>query len=860
VIWSKVLWIYIISTLFISCSDPNPGILHLELSENWKFRLITDTIVSGLGDEFHEAKVPGCIHTDLLQNQIIEDPFYRDNEEMLQWIENMDWEYVTTFGVDNQILQRDNIQLEFKGIDTYADVFLNDSLILTVDNMFRTWNIDCKHYLRNGENEMRIHFKSPIEIEKTKRDSMGFDLPDIRGFTRKAPYHYGWDWGPRFVTAGIWRPVILSSWDNVKINDIRVIQKEVEKDSAKVSVELEIQSDDTLVSTVQVSLQAGANMLDMVDQSFTLVPGKNKVNLDLIVTDPQLWWPNGMGEAFLYDLKCELSVDDAVVDQKDLRTGLRKIELVQEQDSIGKSFYFKVNGVPVFIKGANYIPQDNFLAEVTDNQYIRTIKSAVEANMNMLRVWGGGIYENDIFYELCDENGIMVWQDFMFACNMYPGDYDFLENVRREAIDNVKRLRNHPCIALWCGNNEVDEGWKNWGWQRSLSYTEEKSDQIWNDYQAVFHRLLPSVLKQYNPEVAYWPSSPKYGWGHEESMQEGDSHYWGVWWGAEPFEVYEEKVGRFMSEYGFQGYPEFSTISKFTVDSDRTVDSDVMKAHQKHPRGIELVETYMERDYLKPKDFNSFLYVSQLLQAEGIKTAIEAHRRAKPHCMGTLYWQLNDCWPVASWSGVDYYGRWKALHYYVRDAYKTFMISADDNEDMLNVYVVSDSVDAIDAILDLRLMTFDGEVLFEEKLQISVPGLSSDVFYSTFISDLMSNVGGIEQVEKDAVFLYGGLLHGDVLMTRNIHYFVKPKNLTLPTFDISSKINKVNDHWEIELSTNHLAKNVYLRSEGDDGFFSDNYFDMIPDETRLIKYYSDDQEIDLVKTLVIQTLFGSYNQ
>jgi len=836
----------------ISCADQKPGIQHIELSKNWKFRLATDTIIPELSNEFYEAIVPGGIHTDLFKNKIIEDPFYRNNEDDIQWIENMDWEYYTIFVADEDLLMRNNIELEFKGLDTYADVYLNDERILNTNNMFRTWRVDCKKLLRKGENEIRLIFHSPGKIENSKRDSLGFDLPDIRGFTRKAPYHYGWDWGPRFVTAGIWRPVSLSAWDDAKINDVRIIQDRIDNDIANIIVEMEIESFGDIEGEIQFLLEENKEQRIVKDEIYKLTKGINNIQLNFDISEPKLWWPNGMGEAFLYRLKYLLTVNGDIIDESKLRFGLRSIELINEKDSIGESFYFKVNNVPVFVKGANYIPQDNFLAEVTEDRYRDVIKSAVDANMNMLRVWGGGIYENDIFYDLCDENGIMVWQYFMFACNMYPGDYPFLENVRNEAIDNVIRLRNHTCLALWCGNNEVDEGWNNWGWQKSLNYTDEQNDHVWDSYQAVFHKLLPSILKQYNPEVAYWPSSPKHGWGRKESMTEGDSHYWGVWWGEEPFEVYEEKVGRFMSEYGFQGYPDMSTVSSFTIESDRVVDSEVMRAHQKHPRGIDLVETYMERDYQIPKDFSSFLYVSQLLQAEGIKTAIEAHRRAKPYCMGTLYWQLNDCWPVASWSGIDYFGRWKALHYFVRDTYKTFLISVDEKDDMLEVYVVSDSIDEIDAILDLRLMTFEGEVIFSKEIQKKIPPLSSQIFYSVNTSDM------IMDVKKDGVYLVLNIQYHTRSLAKEVYYFVKPKDLALPHVEISTNINKANDHWEIELSTDHLAKNVYLRVEGDAGFFSDNYFDILPGEKILVTYAPEKLNFDLTNKLLINTLIDTY--
>ena len=404
-------------------------------------------------------------------------------------------------------------------------------------------------------------------------------------------------------------------------------------------------------------------------EKITLQKGLNSYKTKLSVPDPKLWWPNGMGDQPLYQLDFQIESSNSV-DSQNVIFGIRQIELVQQKDSIGESFYFKINGKPFFAKGANYIPQDNFPSRVPDEKYIQTIQTALDANMNMLRVWGGGIYEKDIFYDLCDQKGILVWQDFMFACTMYPGDSAFIENVRQEAIYQVKRLRNHPSIALWCGNNEVDEGWHNWGWQKALNYSASDSTEVWNNYLKIFEKILPEAVSLYSPYTPYIPSSPQNGWGRKESLTHGDAHYWGVWWGAEPFEIYEEKVGRFMSEYGFQGFPDLKTLDSCLLPEDRNLLSPALLNHQKHPRGMELIRTYMELEYKVPDEFEDYAYVSQLVQAYGIKKAIEAHRRAMPRCMGTLYWQLNDCWPVISWSSVDYYNRWKALHYFVRQAYQ----------------------------------------------------------------------------------------------------------------------------------------------------------------------------------------------
>ncbi len=533
-----------------------------------------------------------------------------------------------------------------------------------------------------------------------------------------------------------------------------------------------------------------------------------------------------MGEHPLYNLKFQVQSGNSK-DEKVLRCGIRKIELVQEKDSIGESFYVKINGLPFFAKGANYIPQDNFPSRISDEKYWQTIMSAVDGNMNMLRVWGGGIYEKDIFYDLCDENGIVVWQDFMFACNMYPGDSAFVENVKQEATHQVKRLRNHPCLALWCGNNEIDEGWKNWGWQKALNYTVSDSSEVWNNYVKIFEKILPEAVSHYSPYTPYIPSSPQNGWGRKESLTHGDMHYWGVWWGEEPFDIYEEKVGRFMSEYGFQGFPELKTLDSCLFPVDMNLQSQALLNHQKHPQGMELIKTYMEREYHVPQNFEDYAYTSQLVQAYGIKKAIEAHRRAMPRCMGTLYWQLNDCWPVISWSSIDYYNRWKALHYFVREVYKNVIISFERNKNEVSVYIVSDLVTDLNATLILEIMDLDGNVSRREEKPISVSG-STSVIYAKI---------GITDISTSDHLIVVNLLSGDSIIASNLYYFLPPKDLALPEVQIKKEITQVDIGYLISLSADKLAKNVYLSVDAD-GFFSDNYFDLLPGRSRQVVFFT----------------------
>ena len=779
--------------------------------ENWAFRKKGDV-------KWLKATVPGTVHTDLLQNKSIGNPFFGTNEKQLQWIENETWEYETDFTLSSEELKNETIALQFDGLDTYAEVFLNGKSILKADNMFRIWKINVKQQLKKGENQLKVVFESAAKKGKEAAAKLPYTLPgDEKVFTRKAQYHYGWDWGPRFVTAGIWKKVQLHFNNSVAIENVRFEQKILTDTKAE------------LVFTTTVNCQkSGKYSLKINDkvEAFSLKKGKQQLAVKYEIQNPKRWWTNGLGAAHLYPFAVSIAKNTTVFDSKKLHIGLRTLELVQEKDQAGKSFYFKLNGVPVFMKGANIIPPDSFLPRANDSVYQNMVQNAVEANMNMLRVWGGGVYANDAFYEACDKNGILVWQDFMFACAMYPGDEAFLDNVKQEVIDNVNRLQNHPSVALWCGNNENDEGWHNWGWQKQYKYSAADSTKIWNDYKKLFHEVIPKTLDSLlsKEKNMYWPSSPSIGWGRKESLLQGDSHYWGVWWGMEPFEVYEKKVGRFMSEYGFQGMPNRETFETFADTSDLHLNSEAVKNHQKHPTGYQTIQTYMERDYKIPTGFEDYGYVSQLLQAEGMKTAIEAHRRARPYCMGTLYWQLNDCWPVTSWSSVDYFGNWKAFHYQAKRSFEKVLVTVAEADNQVKVYVVNDELATKEGQLVLQLLDFDGKVLWEQMTGVQSAANSSAVFYSIAKKEF-------EAFDAKQMVLAVTLLSDDAEAKRALHYFVKPKDmaLTVPRIIVSQI-----DENTIEVTTDVLAKNVFLQAGKVK--FSDNYFDLLPGETKEIRF------------------------
>ena len=599
----------------------------------------------------------------------------------------------------------------------------------------------------------------------------------------------------------------------------------------------------------------------LATQKLELKEGINQDSFSLEIENPKLWWSWDLGEPHLYKLHTVLEMEGRQVASMDKKLGLRTIRIVQEPDEKGSSFYFELNGQALFAKGANYIPNDVFIPRVTDEQYKKVLQSAVQANMNMLRVWGGGFYEEDLFYDLCDEMGILVWQDFMFACSMYPGNENFLQKVKAEAEYNVVRLRQHPSIALWCGNNEIDVAWgqhrefAGWGWKQR--YLPRRRAKIWKAYEDVFHKLLPSVVEKYSPESFYWPSSPfnKEGDHAGNKTPNGDIHYWGVWHGKEPFTAFYDNIGRFMSEYGFQSFPEFETVKKYTLPSDWDIESEVMAAHQRSGIGNLRIRSYMKDHYHVPRKFEDQLYVGQLLQAEGMKMGIEAHRSAKPYCMGSLYWQINDCWPVASWSSTDYYQNWKAMQYFVKEAFAPLMLAFRCEDRQLKLHAVSDKKEPLNGSLQLELMDFSGKVLWQESKEIKLAADASEELAIYPEKELMKRGGATKSLMRARL-----LADGEEIAS-SIYYFKPAKKLKLPNAPkIQTKLQKLTDgSYQLELKTEQLAKNVYLHFSNSPGFFSDNYFDLLPGESVEVNFTPDNLKQELTNNdLKIKSLKDTY--
>ena len=804
------LQIIIISILtFLTACHPEKELpIITALDSNWSFRTINSKTS-------HPATVPGNIYSDLIDNSIIEDTFIGDNEFKLQWVSDSTWIYQTRFDVSSTILNKENIDLNFEGLDTYAQVYLNDSLILSSNNAFRNYKVPVKDFVLLN-NSLSIKFTPTHIKEEIEKNKLGYTLPEGRRiFTRKAQFQYGWDWGPSLNTIGIWKGVSLNAWNDAKIEHVFLKKKSYTKDQAKITAKITL-SDPPKEPTLIVLSIAGK------DFSFPIQAGNEKKEFDvpLTIDNPKFWWPHNLGEPYLYEVDIKLRKGAVVTDNVKVNHGVRNVSLISDDDQYGQSFYFMINGIPVYMKGANYIPQHSLQNRVTDAHYENLLQDVVDANMNMLRVWGGGIYENNIFYDLCDRKGILVWQDFMYACAMYPGDEPFLRNAEKEAEDQLLRLRNHPSIVLFCGNNENSEGWHRWGWQNGK--TKAQKDKIWADYLKLFDSILPNQVAKYT-DVDYWESSPKYGRGNPKYQSEGDAHDWWVWHDAYPFEHFEDFVPRFMSEFGFQSFPSADVMKFINQSDDIQIDTKAIRSHQKHHRGFEFIDLYIGIDYLIPDNDEDYIFLSQLVQARGMRIGIEAHRRAKPYNMGTLYWQLNDCWPGISWSSIDHFGNWKALHYEAKDAFENVLISFERHNDRVNVYIVNDLITSLDESLEMKLIDFDGNVLWSASKQIKVPSSSSNLVNSFSIdSGLTSKWNQV-------------LLQVNFGNSTSTYFFVKPKELALKNNEIEFDVEKVNEGYLISMSSISLQKGVMLSTTAK-GHFSDNYFDLYPNEIKQVLF------------------------
>ena len=777
--------------------------------------------VSGQGEKI-QAKVPGSVYADLLAAGKMKDPYYRDNElEALALMEN-DFLYTENFVPEEGVLDCPHQVLRFEGIDTVADIRLNGVLLSHVENMHRAFEFDVAGVLKPGENWLEVKFYSPTKwIREKYAESPADGSSDaMRGFAnlRKAHCMFGWDWGPHLPDAGLWRPVYLLGVNGGKLDSVHIRQRHQHG-----RVKLEIKPEMSYIDVKDISYT-----VELVDPQGNVSRYEDSPK-EILVEHPQLWWPHGYGEQPLYTVKVTAFSDGRELDSWQRRIGLRTLTMHMEKDEHGESFAHEINGVQIFAMGADYIPEDNILSRVTPERTRRLLEQCVAANFNCVRVWGGGYYPDDAFYDACDELGLLVWQDFMFACAVYNLTLDFAENIRAEFLDNVRRLRHHASLGLWCGNNEMEMFVDQGEWVRN---PRQKADYI-----RMYEYLIPEVLREHDPDTFYWPASPSSGGGFDNPNDptRGDVHYWSVWHGMEPFSGYRKHQFRYLSEFGFESLPCLKTVETFTEPQDRNLFSYVMEKHQRCSRGSMLTMAYLQQMYLYPTSFEMILYASQLLQADAIRYGVEHFRRIRGVCMGAVYWQLNDCWPVASWASIDYTGRWKALHYYAKRFFAPVMLSCCEEgmlsqepnvnaepynmEKSIRLSVANETMKERACIVKWALRDNLGNVQQEETISLTVPALSSvwldkvelpdaDIFEDYVSYDLYEN---------------GQRISGGTVI------FSMPKYFHYADPQLSCRV----EGDEIVVSAKAYAKSVEVQNENEDLLLSDNYFDMNAGETRV---------------------------
>ena len=754
------------------------------------------------------AAVPGCIHTDLLAAGKIPDPFYRENEKAVYWVGETGWVYRRTFTVDPATLKKSRVLLRCEGLDTLAAVKVNGVEVGRADNMFRQWEFDVKGALKAGANEIEITFDSVLPTiavgqERQSLHTWGGLLGKGSGWVRKAPYMFGWDWGPALLTCGIWRDISVVAFD-ARLGDVAIRQDHSRKGKVELAVRASAEG-----AARSVAVKVSFDGKTVAEAEGELVEGS--VEAHLSIDDPKLWWPNGLGDQPLYEVSVDLlDGGGKVIDRQSRRIGLRTTELQLKTDD--HPLRLLVNGVPIFVKGASWIPSDNFPTRATAESLRRYVDDAAAANFNTLRVWGGGIYENPAFYDRCDERGILLWHDFMFSCNCYPAfDAPFMANVRAEISDVVKRLRHHPSIAVWCGNNEVGylvgDAWDDTHMARA-------------DYDALFKQLIPVVVTKLDPGAPYVPGSPELG----------DQHYWGVWHGKLGFETYETIHG-FVTEFGMQSFAGPRTVATFTTPEDRaSVFTDVMKAHQKST-GNELILHYLDDNFRKPKDFESTLWLSQIMQAYGIQWGAEHWRRERPASNGVLYWQYNDCWPGQSWSSVDYSHRWKALHYAARRFYAPLLVSgeADEKKGEVRLFVCSDLMEESHGTLAWTVADTDGKNLAEGSDEVEIPKQTSRMAKLVSVADALATVG------KGRLMVWSTLTVSGKVASENLTLFVRPKDLALSDPSLKADVATDGDGFAVTLTAGRPALWAWVSLDGIDATYSDNFVHVRPDRPVVIR-------------------------
>ena len=792
----------------------------------------------------YDTKVPGSVLACLLEEKAIKDPYFRKNEYEVRDLFYKDFEFSREFEADSQLLAQECLDLVCFGLDTLADVYMNDILIASVNNMHRTYRFPVKEYLRPGKNSIRIYLHSTLEYmdsinaDENKEIHLIMDAMKNHQYLRKAHSMFGWDWGAQLPDAGIFRDIQIEAYSVARLTEAVITQKH--EDKITVVIEKGIQVTDSAIQKIEKNPEYLLISVTLTDSATGEIVGKSRAYVDelgqvnpvsILVENPKLWWPNGFGQQPLYKLNVDLIMNDIIMDSKEYTIGLRTLTISTQKDQWGSEFAFCVNGIKIFTKGANYIPEDCVYPWITKEKVEHLIKSSVRANYNCLRVWGGGYYPSDEFYELCNQNGLIVWQDLMFACNIYDVTEEFADNIVQEAIDNAARLRHHPCLGIWCGNNEIESAWHHW------ANFQDHSPYLRADYIKQFEYLLPKAIKETDDQTFFWPSSPSSGGCFDDPDDEnrGDNHYWDVWHGQKPFSDYRKHYFRFCSEFGFQSFPCSKTVNTFTIEEDRNIFSPVMESHQKNGVANGKILYYISENFRYPEGFDHLLYVSQVLQAVAIKSGVEHWRRNRGRCMGTLYWQINDNWPVASWSSIDYYGRWKALHYMAKNFYEPVAGSIVCEENKVEVTLQNESLKAVSGTLTLSVKNMKLEVLDSKTIPFVVDSLKAEQLYSGDYGTVLK-----ELLEKDSKLTKSNLFVEAVFEYENgrkqveTQTFVPYKHLDLMTPKIELDVEENEDSYLLHLTTDSFAPFVELDFEETDVIFEDNYFTLSQKEKKTV--------------------------
>ncbi|MGB4658242.1 MAG: glycoside hydrolase family 2 protein [Mobilitalea sp.] len=823
--------------------------LHQTLNGIWKMKEISES-------KWMDAKIPGSVMSSLLANHKAEDPFWRLNEYEARELFRKDYEFTRDFSLMEDFYQHEKIDLICYGLDTLAEVYINEVLLAKTNNMHRTWRMDSKNLLKSGTNQIRIIFRAPITYIESYVSAENKEINYVasgamRGnqYIRKAHCMFGWDWGAQVPDAGIWRDIELISYSDGKIEDVDILQHH-----KKDGVSLEIVTDLDLNAKGNYSLEYTliAPNGEVTSSCETACRGTNTYTI--AVEQPELWWPNGYGEQPLYHLSVVMKNNDQASDSKEYTIGLRTLTISQDKDQWGTEFAFKINGVKIFTKGADYIPEDTVYSNITKERIEYLIDSSVRANYNCLRVWGGGYYPSDTFYELCDQYGIIVWQDLMYACNVYDLTKEFEENIIEEAKDNVRRIRHHASLGLWCGNNEIESAWYNWpDFQPHSAYLRA-------DYIKQFEHVLPRAVEEVDDRTFYWPSSPSSGGcvDKPDDHNRGDTHYWDVWHGQKPFEDYRKYFFRFCSEFGFQSFPSIKTVNSYTEEADRNIFSKVMESHQKNGAANGKMLYYLSENFLYPDKFTDLLYVTQILQGIAIKFGVEHWRRNRGRCMGALYWQLNDSWPVASWASIDYYGRWKALHYMAKKFFAPIAGTLARTEKVIEAHIQNERMTDKKCKVEISLKRMDFTVLHQDTYELTVPALTA---VKVGEKDYTELIEGIEE----AVYVEAVFTDEEGYQSTEAEIFVPFKYLNLEQPKLTFTVTEEEDRYVITLRSERFAAFVELDFADSDAIFSDNYFYLTGNEPKSIELMKTDihgtpieDAKDLSDKLMVRSLRDTY--